>query len=144
MDVEEHGDIVTVTLTLPFLPPSKNVYDGWPPAWKAGAKKKWIRVIGEMCAEQQVPTGLWSVGLAATLVFARNARRDPQNYAQALWNWVPDALVRCGVLRDDRAGAIEIGPNWGLQMTIDDRRSIPEKKRQRTILTLAYRPRLEN
>ena len=137
IDRFEQERIVTFRIQLGFLPPSKNVIDNWPPMYKSGAKKKWVRHVSEQCAAQQVPTGLHKVGLAAKLVFASRARRDPQNYAQALWHWVPDALVRCGVLVDDAAGNIEIGPNWGITMEADLRRDVPKEYRQKTILTLA-------
>jgi len=135
VDVVEEADWTTYRLTVPYLPPSKNVYENWQPAWKWSAKRKWANDIRLLCMEQQVPQGNARVRLAATLVFASKARRDPQNYAQALWHWVPDALVNCGVLLDDREGCIEIGPNWGV--TFDyDRRRLPSQLRQRTILEI--------
>lgn len=138
IETEQHGDVVVWRLAFGFLPPSKNVYDNWPPQWKHGAKKKWAKHIAMQCAEQQIPTGLQRVGLAARLVFPKNARRDPQNFAQALWHWVPDALVGCGVLVDDRDGAIEIGPNWGIELAVDSR-PLPADRRKRTVLTIATR-----
>lgn len=131
----EEGATTTYRLVLPFLPPSKNVIDGWPPGWKNGAKKKWLKAIAGLCAEQNIPRGCQRVGLAARLVFPSNARRDPQNYAQCLWNWVPDALVECGVLVDDNEGRIQIPGNWGIQMAVDTRVA-PKKHRQRTILAV--------
>lgn len=143
-DTIDEGAVRTYRIVLPFLPPSKNVYDGWPIAWKSGAKKKWLKAIARSCAEQQVPLNMPKVGLAARLVFPTTARRDPQNYAQTLWHWVPDALVRCGVLVDDNDGRIEIGPNWGLTMEADLRPGKPKQRRQRTVLTLAFRsPRMK-
>lgn len=135
LEVKMSGKLVTYQMTFGFLPPSKNVYDNWQPAWKSSAKKKWIRHVGEQCEALQIPKDQKRVGLAAMLVFAKGARRDPQNYAQALWNWVPDALVQCGVLIDDADGCIEIGRNWGLEMAVD-RRPVGEKK-PRTVITLA-------
>lgn len=138
MPVEvDQGDVVTARITLPFLPPSKNVYDGWQPMWKSSAKKKWIREIGKQCEALQIPKGLTHIGLAARLVFATRARRDTQNYAQVIWHFVPDALQRCGVLVDDREGSIEWGPDLGVELAVDTRRIDP-KRRQRTILTIAY------
>lgn len=133
------GEVHTSTIRLGFLPPSKNVYDSWAPTWKSGAKKKWIRHIAQAVEEQAIPKGLRKVGLAARLVFPTNQRRDTQNYSQTLWHFVPDALVQAGVLVDDRVGMVEIGPNWGVEMVVDYRPAVPKAKRQRTIITLAYK-----
>jgi hypothetical protein len=65
-----------------------------------------------------------------------NPRRDPQNFAQTLWNFVPDALVRAGVVVDDNEGRIQIGENWGVQLLTDDR-AAPRARVERTILTIA-------
>ena len=35
MDIKEEGDLRLYKITLPFVPPSKNEYDGWPHAWKS-------------------------------------------------------------------------------------------------------------
>lgn len=137
LDVGTVGELTVWKLRLDFLPPSKNQYDGWPIAWKASAKKRWYRDIGRACGEVGVPLGLDKVGLHARLIFPTSGRRDPQNYAQALWHWVPDALVNCGVLLDDRDGAIEIGANWGVELATDTRVHIPKEKRKRMVLTIA-------
>lgn len=137
LDVGTVGELTVWTLRLPFLPPSKNVYDNWPPAWKHSAKMRWYREIRKACDEVGVPRGLDRVGLHARLVFPTRGRRDPQNFAQALWHWVPDALVNAGVLLDDRDGAIEIGANWGVELAVDTRVHIPKEKRKRMVLTIA-------
>jgi hypothetical protein len=139
LDVEDTGEVRLYRFTLPFLPPSKNVMDAWPQQWKSSAKKKWANHIRDLCDSHMVPKGQPRVGLAATLVFASKARRDPQNYAQALWHWVPDALVKAGVVVDDDAGRILIGPNWGLEFAVDPRSGVPKVKRQRTILALTMK-----
>lgn len=118
----------TYTMRFPWLPPSKNKYDGWLPAWKSGAKKKWMRAIAREVEIQQIPA-VEKVGIAVRLQFRSKAHRDPQNYAQCVWHWVPDGLVQAGVIPDDDDGRIEIGPNWGLTMTVG-----PE---QLTIVSLA-------
>jgi hypothetical protein len=138
VNVKEVGDVVVYRLEFPFLPPSKNVYDAWPPAWKHSAKQKWYRAVKNQVEQHQMPTGLSKVGLAAKLVFPTHNRRDPQNYAQALWHWLPDALVKAGVLIDDRMGCIEIGENWGIEFAYDDR-PIAKQYRQKTIVTVACR-----
>ena len=135
-DMETEGEVRLYVLSFPFLPPSKNVSQNWQPMWKSSAKAKWCKAIERQVREQAIPLGCRKVGLAATLVFSSKARRDPQNYAQDLWHWVPDGLVRAGVLVDDCEGAIEIGPNWGLTMRTDLRSGIPKKKRERTMLAL--------
>jgi hypothetical protein len=136
MNVSQQGEVRLYTFVLPFLPPSKNVYDAWPIQWKQSAKRKWENAIRKEVEASMVPHGMTQVGLAATLVFPGKARRDPQNYAQALWHWVPDALVKAGVLKDDNEGRVQIGPNWGLKFAYDTRTGIPKKRRERTLLAL--------
>lgn len=114
LDTSVQGDLVTYRIRLPFLPPSKNQYDGWPLAWKSGCKQKWVNKIVKECREMQIPRAA-RIGLAATLVFRTNARRDPQNYANCLWNFVPDALQAAKVIKDDRDGVIDFGPNLGVR-----------------------------
>ena len=139
LDVAVVGEVITWRFDLGFLPPSKNVYDSWPGTWKSSAKGKWIKHIGEQCDRLQVPYGLARVGLAARLTFPTNQRRDPQNYSNCLWHWVPDALVRCGRLVDDRDGALSIGPNWGITFAVDNRPHVNKRLRQRTTITMAAR-----
>jgi hypothetical protein len=138
LDIHEAGELVTYTMVLPFLPPSKNVYEDWPAMWKSSAKGKWASHIARMRDELDIPMAQ-QIGLAAVLVFPGPAHRDPQNYAQALWHWVPDALVRCGVIPDDNEGRIEIGPNWGLKFEYDQRRRIHKDLRKRTRLAITMR-----
>lgn len=135
------GDTVRYEIALPFLPPSKNVYDSWPGTWKSAAKKKWVKHVTAACIEAGVPPGQHRIGLSAVLVFPTKARRDVSNYAQALWHWVPDALQDCGVLLDDRDGAILYGPNLSIRMEVDGRTTIDKRKRQRTILTVEVEER---
>jgi hypothetical protein len=137
VDVEQHGEIRLYRLLLPFLPPSKNVYDTWPVAWKAGVKRKWVREIERAARSLDMPLLVPKIGLAATLVFPSKARRDPQNYAQALWNWVPDGLVSAGVIADDVYGRIDIPGNWGLKFDYDLRPSVPKTARQRTVVAVS-------
>lgn len=139
LNVKQDGEIRLYRMTLPFLPPSKNVYDNWLGTWKSGCKAKWVRHIQDEIEAQMMPKGLTRIGLAATLIFPTKQRRDPQNYSNCLWNFVPDALVRGGVLVDDRDGAIDIGSNWGIKMAVDTRTGIPTKRRQRTILSITMR-----
>lgn len=136
VDAEQHGEIQLYRFALPYLPPSKNVYDGWPHEWKSSMKKKWVRDVAAKCNELVVPRGVAKIGLAATLVFPSKARRDPQNYAGPLWNFVPDALQRCGVIDDDREGMIEIPGNWGVKFDYDQRPGLAKKRRSRTIIAM--------
>lgn len=136
VDVEDDGEIRLYKIALPYLPPSKNVYDGWPVMWKHSLKKKWEKDILAKCDEMVIPRGVEKVGLAATLVFPSRARRDPQNYAQAIWHFVPDALQKAGVIDDDREGKIEIPGNWGVKFAYDLRTGVPKKRRERTILAM--------
>jgi hypothetical protein len=138
IDVREEGDLRLYKITLPFLPPSKNEYDPWPGTWKSAAKKKWMRHIETHVKALGIPAAE-KIGLAAVLVFpTKAARRDPQNYSNCLWHWVPDALQAAGVIDDDRAGKIELGPNWGINFAVDDR-AAPKEKRKRTIIMLTMR-----
>jgi hypothetical protein len=130
---------VTYTIVLPGCPPSKNQFNSLPPAWKNSQKKAWKRRVKAACEAQNIPKGNPMVGLAARIVFATEAnRRDPQNYAQQLWDWVPDALVEGGYLVDDNEGRVQIGANWGLEMAVDKRKG-PKKARERTIITIALK-----
>lgn len=137
IDVEDKGDLRLYKLHLPFTPPSKNVYDGWPNEWKSGAKKKWVRHIVQKCEELAIPEAA-QVGLAAVLVFPSKAHRDPQNYSNCLWHWVPDALQKAGVISDDTEGKIQIGPNWGLKFAYDTRVA-PKALRHHTHIALTMR-----
>lgn len=137
MDIKEEGDLRLYKITLPFLPPSKNEYDQWPGTWKSSAKAKWMREVRRHVIALGIPQAE-KIGLAAILVFPQNARRDPQNYSNCLWHWVPDALQAAGVIDDDRAGKIELGPNWGVKFAIDSRVA-PKEKRKRTIIMLTMR-----
>ncbi len=134
---DDEGDLRLYRMVLPFLPPSKNVMDNWPAEWRSSAKKKWIRAIGDECRALMMPRAE-KIGLAAVLVFPTAARRDIQNYSNALWHWVPDALVRAGVIDDDRDGMIEYGPNLGIRFAVD-RRVAPKAKRQRTHLAITLK-----
>lgn len=139
LDVKQVGEIATYRFVFPYLPPSKNQYDGWKNEWKSGTKKKWIRDTARMADELAVPRGLHRIGMRARLVFPSNGRRDYQNYSQTLWNFVPDALQRCGVLLDDRAGCIDWGPNLGIEFSVDGRPGKGKKDRSRTIVIVSAR-----
>lgn len=132
----EQGQIVTYRFTVPGLPPSKNTYDGLPPQWKNSMKHKWIRAVIREVEAQDMPRGVPRIGLSAVLVFPTKRRRDPQNYAPALWNWIPDALQKCGVIHDDRDGIIDFGPNLGIQFALDERKSISPDRRKRTQIAI--------
>jgi hypothetical protein len=134
--VRESATTVYV-IVLPGVPPSKNKFDALPPAWKSGQKKAWVKRVIAACEEQMVPKDNPRMGLHAKIVFGTSAaRRDPQNYAQQLWNWVPDALVQGGFLVDDNEGRVLIGKNWGLEMAVD-LRSGPKKAKERTIIAIS-------
>lgn len=133
---------VSYTLTLPFLPPSKNVSNNWKPEWRTAAKMRWQRHLKGRLEELGVPLGNARLGLAARLIFGQDTnrpipRRDPQNYAQELWHWVPDALVRLGYLVDDNAGRINWPGNLGITMAVDVRPGLAAKKKDRTVLAIA-------
>lgn len=136
INVEENGEIRMYRMTLPFTPPSKNVYANWPREWKGSAKKKWAKALKAEVEAQMMPLHVPKIGLAATLVFPEKAHRDPQNYAEALWHWVPDGLQKAGLIDDDTEGCIDIGANWGLSFAYDKRIGLPKARRHRTILAI--------
>lgn len=137
--MDDEGDLRLYRLVLPFTPPSKNVFDTWPNEWKHSAKKKWMRHVKAQVEALGIPKAQ-RIGLAAVLVFPTKAHRDPQNYSNCLWHWVPDALQAAGVIDDDTEGKIEIGPNWGLKFAIDGR-SAPKAQRQRTHIAITMKVR---
>lgn len=134
---KDEGDLRLYRFTLPFLPPSKNVYDKWPGAWQSSAKSKWKRHIDQHVKALNIPEAE-RIGLAAILVFPTNLRRDPQNYANCLWNWVPDALQASGVISGDHMGKIEFPPGLGIKFAVDNRVA-PKEKRQRTQIILTMK-----
>jgi hypothetical protein len=157
LDTVQEGATVVYRLVLPGVPPSKNEIGGWPAAWKNSAKKRWMRMVSSQAKEQGIPRGNVEIGLAAHLVFPTASRRDVQNYAENLWNWVPDALqpcsakcgpacqLHCGVLVDDNEGRIQWPPNLGVTFGVDQRHA-PTKHRKRTVITISVRkavPRTE-
>lgn len=136
---EDHGEIRVYRITLPFLPPSKNQYDALPWQYQNGVKGKWKRHVIRECESIMLPKGLRTMGLSAALVFPTARRRDPQNYAATLWNFVPDALQDGGFLLDDRDGRIEFGSNLGIKFHVDDRRGVPDERRKKTHVSIAVR-----
>lgn len=136
INMSEQGEVRQYTISLPFTPPSKNAYDGWPNEWKRSLKAKWMKAVIAACEEQQIPIGqATKIGLAAILVFPTNAGRDTQNYANALWHFVPDALVKYGVIPNDTPEYVEWGANFGIRFRVDSRK-IDKKRRQRTHIGL--------
>lgn len=150
LDTVREDATVTYRLTLPGTPPSKNELGGLPPAWKASRKRQWMRMVSEQAKAQGIPRGNREIGLAAHLVFPTASRRDIQNYAQPLWDWVPDALqdcgprcargckLHCGVLVDDNEGRIQWPANLGITFGVDSRHA-PPKVRRRTVITISVR-----
>lgn len=139
VDVTDTGEVRLYKMVLPFLPPSKNVYDKWLGTWQSSAKGKWVRAIAREADAQQMPRGVDRIGLSATLVFPSRRGRDLSNYAQCLWHFVPDALQRCDVLTNDSDGHIEYGPNLGVKFAYDLRPNVSKLMRQRTVLRIAMR-----
>lgn len=135
MNTLDEGEARVYQFVFPFTPPSKNVYERWLPEWQTACKRKWVRHMKTRLDENMVPP-VPRVGLSALLVFPEDNRRDPQNYAQTLWHFVPDALVRCGIIPDDSAGHIDFGPHHlGIRFGVDNRR-LDKGRRTRTILAL--------
>ena len=137
IDSEDEGEYRMYRMTLPFLPPSKNEYDNWPGTWKSSAKKKWLRHIDQQVKALMIPKAD-KIGLAAILVFPTKARRDWQNYANCLWNWVPDGLQASGVIDGDHAGKIDFPPNLGIKFAVDSRVA-PKEKRKRTHIVITMK-----
>lgn len=139
ISTEQHGEIRMYRFTLPFLPPSKNQYDTLPWQYQQSIKGKWVRHVIRECEALMMPKDMFRIGLSAALVFPTARRRDPQNYASTLWNFVPDALQKGGFLQDDRDGRIEFGQNLGIQFKIDDRKGVPDVHRKKTHIAIAVR-----
>ena len=138
---EQVGEIRVYRVTLPFLPPSKNKYDGLPNEWKHSMKRKWMRVLIDEFEAVSLPKDVRKVGLSAALVFPTKAHRDTQNYAQCLWHWVPDALQKYGCIRNDTPEYVEFGKNLGVSMLVDNRVGAPKAARSRTHLSIAVQMR---
>lgn len=135
----EELDLRAYTMTFPFLPPSKNQYDTMQWQFQHSIKSKWKRAILKECRAQMIPRA-HRIGLAALLVFPTRARRDIQNYAGPLWNFVPDGLQEAGVIDGDHAGKIDFGPQLGIKFAYDDRRAPADKlKRTKVIVTMDVR-----
>lgn len=131
----ETGPIVHRAIDLPFLPPSKNKYDAWQPAWKSSARKKWFKHLAEQIEAHQFPKAK-AVTVQATLVFGSRRRRDWQNYVHPLMYWVADSLVHAGVIVDDTPDMFKTETNGGIAFAVDARR-IDEKLRRRTHIVYA-------
>lgn len=139
------GELRVYEIALPFLPPSKNEYDRLPGEWKWSIKCKWYRWVKRECEAQDLPRMVPRIGLMAYLTFpTRGVVRDPQNYSGPLWNFVPDALQDSRgrgypLLPDDGDGRIQFGPNLGIAFRFDERKTVPKKARQRTLIRIAVR-----
>lgn len=137
VSVDQVGEVRRYEVVLPFCPPSKNVYDKWHWTEQRSCKAKWFRWIEKEARAQQMPQGLTRIGLAALIVFPNRNRRDFQNYANALWHFVPDALVKCGVLLDDKAGMIDFPKGLGVGFEYDTTPGRPIAHRSRTVVRIA-------
>ena len=124
-------------IEIPFLPPSKNKYDGWQHAWKSGLKKKWKAVLYEQlddispCAK---------VTAQAILIFDVNRRRDWQNYVHPLWHYVADALQDCGIIEDDTPEYFTTKENGGIVFQIEKDKTKSKKEIRRTVLVFETSP----
>lgn len=135
----EQGDLVTYRFTIPGVPPSKNAYDNMPEMWRGSMKAKWVQAVMREVEAQDMPRHVTRIGLAATLVFPDNRKRDPQNYVPALWNWIPDGLQYARVIDDDRDGMIDFGRNLGIRFAVDDRKRLSREARKRTHIAVTMR-----
>ncbi len=142
VSVDQVGEVRRYEIVLPFCPPSKNIYDKWHWTEQSSCKAKWRRWIEKEVKAQQMPLGCRRIGLAALVVFPNRNRRDTSNYAQALWHFVPDALIRAGLLVDDKAGAIDYPKGLGVGFEYDTRPGLSKEHRSRTVLrvTMQVKP----
>lgn len=138
IEMETDSTVEHRRFDLPFLPPSKNVYEGWQPMWRHQLRSKWYAALEKKFDEYQFPKGASQVGVAVRLVFASKRRRDWQNYAPMLMHVIPDALVRAGVIADDTPDYFVVGGNSGIEFGVDTRPVHP-KLRNRTELSFAIR-----
>ncbi len=91
--------------TMPYAPPSFNVYDRWPDWRQREEKRRWQGDLLALLNEKgnRAPRGLERVELHAVISFAVTRGRDGDNYSMPLWKWTQDALVATGVLVNDTA-----------------------------------------
>lgn len=92
------------TLTVPWVPPSLNVWNRmhWAKRYKLKQQLQYeiqmeLRRKGNVCPKFQ------KVELRAVLMFMLDRRRDSDNFGAVLWKIVQDALVAGGVIPDDDA-----------------------------------------
>ena len=123
-------------LVLPFVPKSKNVYEGWLPQWKAGYKRKWEKALDKAIQEAQFPRAR-RVVCVSTLVFGSRRRRDWQNYVHPFTWYLADALVRNGVIADDTPDQFSVPSDGGIRFDVNNRPYVAKDKRQRTVIGVA-------
>jgi len=120
-------------IEIPFLPPSKNKYDGWKHVWKSGLKKKWKTLLYELLAD--LPTAS-HVTAEARLIFDVNRRRDWQNFVHPLWHFVADALQDVGIIEDDTPEYFSTKENGGIVFVIEKDKTKSKNQIRRTVLVL--------
>lgn len=120
-------------IEIPFLPPSKNKYDGWKHVWKSGLKKKWKTLLYELL--EDLPKAQ-HVTAEARLIFDVNRRRDWQNFVHPLWHFVADALQDVGIIEDDTPEYFSTKENGGIVFVIEKDKTKSKTQIRRTVLVL--------
>lgn len=97
-------------LSVPGTPPSFNSV-GYRSHWAVGQrhKKQWQEWLATALMVAQVPRGLESVKVTATLRFKQRRRRDEGNFRVILEKALGDALVEGGWLADDTSEQYRFG-----------------------------------
>jgi hypothetical protein len=102
--------VTKAALSVPGTPPSFNAI-GYRSHWAVGQrhKKQWQKDLSTALMVAQVPRGLESVKVTATLRFKQRRRRDEGNFRVILEKALGDALVEGGWLSDDTADQYRFG-----------------------------------
>lgn len=93
----------TYPYIIPAVPPSLNEYTRMHWAKKERVRKDFQSCVWAALNEKghRCPRGLERVELHAVLVFAKDRRRDSDNFGSVLWKFVQDVLVTEGIIPDD-------------------------------------------
>ena len=122
-------------IEVPFLPKSKNVWEGMPHLHRRGERLKWGKHLDNRLLELAIPRAD-RIRVEIELHFCTNNRRDWQNYVHPLYWFVADALVRCGVIDDDDPSRFTTLENAGISFVWDRRTYLPKEQRQKTVVRI--------
>lgn len=89
--------------TVPWAPPSFNVYNNWKPCQQREQKRLWQHAVSGLVNQKGnvAPRGLARAEVKAVIQFTTDRGRDLDNYYDPMWKWTLDALRAAGVLVND-------------------------------------------